>query len=160
MPEGTLTHDLTALLATAETLNHASNSINTILTAVEQQLVKANVGLEVWLIGSPLSSSTPERIDDHKMPSYTNVELGFAKLKDGWHLAARDIGLTPGPPDDFGDSPRLNPCLQLGPYPLAQASREERLAALRLLPTLIQTLHKEADKAIQAIEDAKQLLLC
>ena len=160
MPEGTLTHDLTALLTTAETLNHASNSINTILTAVEQQLVQANLGLEVWLIHSPLSSSTPERDDNDEKLSSTNVELGFAKLHDGWHLAARDIGVTPGPPDDYGDPSRLNPCLLLGPYPLAQASREERLAALRLLPTLIKTLHEKADKAIKAIEDAKQLILC
>jgi len=46
------------------------------------------------------------------------------------------------------------------PYPLAQASRRHRIAALRLLPALLQALQAEAAQAIKTIEDAKSLVVC
>src|ERR671924_1835184 len=105
MPEGKkLGQQLTLLLEAAEALNTASNDINIILHAVEEQLIKANIGLEVWLTGSGqvLSHSHAERTDNDST-RYTDVELGFAKLHDGWHLAARHIAVEEGEPDRDGD---------------------------------------------------------
>ena len=162
MPEGTLTKQLTALLATAETLNNASNSINTILLAVEEQLMKANIGLEVWLPCPPypLSRSTPKPIDGGDGICYWRVELGFAKVGDAWHFAARDFFVKEGSHDREGTPAWTNESLDRDPYPLAQASRQERIEALRLLPELIARLQEEAEKAIQNIEEAKKLIIC
>jgi hypothetical protein len=162
MPEGKkLGHQLTLLFEAAETLNTASNNINTILQAVEEQLVKANIGLEVWLTeqGQVLSRSPAERTDEGNT-SYTDVELGFAKLHDGWHLAVRHIGVEEGPPDRDGDPSWATSSCEISPYPIAKASRRERIAALRRLPDLIRALHRETAQAIKTIEDAHNLITC
>ena len=86
-----LTPLLSSLLDTADTLNARSKKINTILQTVEEQLVQANVGLEVWLAspGQRLSADAPGRDDDDRLcVSYT--EFGFTRLHDGWHLAAQE----------------------------------------------------------------------
>jgi hypothetical protein len=157
MPEGKkLTPHLNALFETVETLNTSSNSINTILQAVEQQLIKANIGLEVWLESSAqhLSSSTSAR-DRDDCTRLTYTELGFTRLRDGWHIAARDFEVETDSHGNEGEH-----VLTREPYPIAQASRKERIEALQLLPDLIQALHAEATKAINTIEEAKKLIAC
>jgi len=162
MPEGKqLGPQLQALLATAETLNTASTRLNTILHDVEHKLVAAHIGLEVWLTDArqALERSPGERLTSGSGTSYTCVELGFASLPDGWHLAARHIGVEEGPPETHGDpSWTYHTCVR-EPYPIAQASRQARIAALRLLPALLGALHQEARKAIKTIEKAKNLLV-
>ena len=106
MPEGKQWGPpLQALLETAETLNTASARLNTILHDVEQKLVAAHIGLEVWLTDArqALERSPGARLSSDGVTSYTWVELGFTSLPDGWHLAARHIGVEEGPPDDDGD---------------------------------------------------------
>jgi hypothetical protein len=163
MPEGTkkLGQQLTLLLEAAEALNTASNNINTILHAVEEQLIKANIGLEVWLTGPTqvLSRSDVQRTDQNGT-RYTDVEAGFTKLHDGWHLAARHISVEEGPLDQDGDPIWTTSSCERDPYPIAQASRKERIAALRVLPDLIHTLRMEATQAIKTIEEAQNLIVC
>jgi hypothetical protein len=123
---------------------------------VEQQLIKANIGLEVWLeeAAQRLSSSTSTR-DTDDFTRFTYAELGFARLRDGWHIAARDFVVETDSQGYEGEH-----VLTREPYTLAQASRKERIEALRLLPDLIQALHAEATKAINTIEEAKNLIAC
>jgi hypothetical protein len=149
-----IAEQLTALLKTAEKLNAASDRLNNTLNAFEQTLVKANIGLEVWLSWSqfkPLRTPTPELTswEDQVFTTCTVVELGFAKLPDGWHLAARELFIQSGEMRS----------LQKGPYPLAQASRQERIAALPLLPALIERLQNATDQANADIEEAEKLIL-
>src|SRR5215470_4289316 len=109
MPDGKkLTLPLRTLLDTAATLNNASNSLNTILQAVEDQITAANIGLEVWLEAPALRL---ERIrdrwemDERDRRTFTELgltdlvdgrecyiytELGYARTGDGWHLAVRE----------------------------------------------------------------------
>ena len=109
MPDGKkLTLPLRTLLDTAETLNNASNSLNTSLQAVEDQLNAANIGLEVWL---EAPAQRLERIrdrwemDERDRRTFTELgltslvdgrdcyictELGYARTGDGWHLAVRE----------------------------------------------------------------------
>jgi len=158
MPDGKkLAPHLHALLETAETLNKTSDSINAILQAVENQLVEANIGLEIWLDGDAFRlSATPPTEDTDGIPRYTFVELGFFRFRDGWHIAARDWRAE----IDSRDPEESSDILMVAPYPIAQASRTERIAALRVLPKLIQALEREARNAIKAIEEAKNLIMC
>ena len=158
MPEGTkLGPQILELLETAETLNTTSNSINTILHAVERQLIEANLGLEVWLdqYDSDKLSQTTRRDERYTHPRSYETELGFAKLGDGWHLARREVVIDTDPQGNEVCRESMD-----GPSPLAQASRKERIAALRRLPRLIEALNLEARDAITTIEQAKSLILC
>ena len=302
MPDGKkLTLPLRTLLDTAETLNNASNSLNTSLQAVEDQLNAANIGLEVWLEApAQRLESIRDRweMDERDRRTFTELgltylvdgrdcyictELGYARTGDGWHLAVREwsdrehlialtrrvqlfeqllgrlaqrhqdirvlrqvvlcnwlaapllrdqeetahlqrvlqetlqhygdilqearcewdeghhcyriVVVTQGNTttfttvvnyallisyemrnlrtlvrqfEEFGE---INPSDSIhkhggegvftrAPYPLAQASRRHRIAALRLLPALLQALQAEAAQAIKTIEDAKSLVVC
>jgi len=94
MPEGTkLDQQLQTLLETAKALNTASDQLNDILTAVEEQLVTANLGLEVWFVNDSLhelSRRFVRRLEDDTLVEYATVELGFARVAGAWQLAARD----------------------------------------------------------------------
>jgi hypothetical protein len=156
MPEGKLAPMLTTLLTEAETLNTASNSINTIINAVEERLVQANLGLEVWLIHTPLSDDTrPDENDEYGRKIQLARELGFAQVGSRWHIAIREQRYIL---DEDGNE-ESSSCLR-APAPLAQASRVDRLAALPLLPNLIGSLTSAAKEATQTIEKAKGLILC
>jgi len=302
MPDGKkLTLPLRTLLDTAETLNNASNNLNTILQAVEDQLTTANIGLEVWLEDpAQRLESIRDRweMDERDRRTFMELgltdlvdgrdcyictELGYARTGDGWHLAVREwsdreplialtrrvqmfeqllgrvtrlyhdvrvlrqvalcdwlaapllrdqeeaahlqqtlqemlqrygdilhevrlewdedhhcyrlVVVTRGSTttlttvvdyallisqemrdlralarqfEDFvGMYPLIAPIKHDGesvfvraPYPLAQASRRHRIAALRLLPDLLQALQAEAAQAVKTIEDAKSLVVC
>jgi len=302
MPDGKkLTLPLRTLLDTAETLNNASNSLNTSLQAVEDQLNAANIGLEVWLEApAQRLESIRDRweMDERDRRTFTELgltslvdgrdcyictELGYARTGEGWHLAVREwsdrehllaltrrvqlfeqlLGRLAGSYQDirvlrravlcdwltvpllrnqeetahlqrmlqgtlqhygdilqearcewdesrhcyrmvfvtrgstttfttvvddallisneirnlrtlarqFEEFGEMNPSDSIhkhggegvftrAPYPLAQASRRHRIAALRLLPALLQALQAEAAQAIKTIEDAKSLVVC
>ena len=99
--------------------------------------------------------ATPEPLNKGEGDVSISVQLGFARLRDGWHLAARHMRVkaTPG---SYGDD--YTPRLEREPYPLAQASRQERIAALHVLPKLVTELQTAATNAIATIEEAKKLI--
>jgi len=146
----------------AVALNAASDSINDTIAAIERQLVEANAGLEVWLTDAgALDETEEEQFTETESVQWTKTFLGFAKLGpgvEGWHLAVRPHtfvgeisydGSTPSEPEDTGGGHAT---------PLSQASRQIRIKALELLPTLIERLGKAADEALKTIEDAKRLI--
>ena len=151
-----LAQSLQALLDAAATLNSRSDMINATLQAVETQIIESHLGLEAWL-----------EADEHRLVVRSGgldasgcaqrayVELGFARLADGWHLAAREWQV-----DIDTDGDETNAVLIRAPYPLAQASRMERIAALRVLPDLNWALQGAALLAIQTIDEAQKSIAC
>ncbi len=138
MSDQELSSLLSELKQKALQLNTESNSINTTISLVENEIVTANVGLEVFLDRG--------RADVLRVEGEEEAHLGFAKLDSGWHLVVR---LT----DDEG-SPEDGPtCVQL-----AQASREMRIAALKRLPDLIRLINDKIRESVEAILDAKKLV--
>src|SRR5215831_7486788 len=134
MPEGTkLSQQLQALLDTAETLNSKSDHINTLLKAVEDTLVKANIGLEVWLDSSAhheLRRENPRQTEvNGKAICWDVAELGFARLLDGWHLAIRMGTITEVPRDGYpGETDIVSTTYgEPGWLQLSQASRQIRI---------------------------------
>jgi len=155
---------LSSLLQSAEALNKASNSLNTTLDAVEQMLVKANVGNETWLSQYPLTSSKEKFGGSDELTVCRSQYLGFVKLQDKWQLAVKEekviLEIDKGGmeiPFETQDYKVPEPYPQ--PYPLAQASRQDRLQALQLLPDLLKKIDQEAQKVLADIEDATQLVL-
>lgn len=160
MAEAKIHARLVSLEQTAQSLNRVSNSINTILAAVEKKLVESNVGLEVWLnrvLGSTMSKA---RVDQNfgRVDYSLQRELGFAKLNGTWCLTVRGVRTN----DTFFEGDPKCPIhyeeVVEEPIPLMQASRQERIAALSLLPDLLEAIENEATRAIQTIEEATKFV--
>jgi hypothetical protein len=147
---------LARLLDAAEALNLATDKLNKTLHTFEEQLIQANVGIEVWLEDTTHRLSAIQHAEtDTEPPARTFVELGFARLRDGWHLVARDWEATL---DHDGDEVAHR--LRRDPYALTHASRAERMAALPLMPALFDALSAAAIQHKQAIDDAENLIVC
>ncbi len=156
MTEVELSRLFSDLSETAATLNRESDTINSIIEHFEDALRKLNIGLEVWLDSDVLTA------DRHTLSSpvgdtieLVEYQLGYAKLRGQWQLGIRQAVYQL-------DNGGFDQAMEVKSYQLLrEASREMRIASLRLFPTLLQAIKKEAEKALQTINDAKQFVnLC
>jgi hypothetical protein len=123
---------MSELTKTAKMLNDESNGINGVIRAFEDTLCKLNLGLEVWL-RVPIDNISDD--DDH-----VDLELGFTKVEDAWHLAVR-------PAEDTDDIGRL-----------LEQPRAIRVAAIAQFKSLAELMLTEANLILRAIEEAKKLV--
>src|SRR5207249_3514221 len=113
---------------TASKLNDASDSVTTVLNAIEKRLASMNIGLEVWLDDKPLKKTDPRFIDgddDSATVHWTEKRLGYARVDKKWCLAVKSVQMN-GPNEEH-DEP-VEVCTDGDPIPLAQASRGIRLS--------------------------------
>jgi hypothetical protein len=157
MTDAEVSRLLSELKESAQELNSASDSINLIISSIEQKILESNVGLECWLLSEPLNSGEPTRqqINDRGDwgSAWTDTVLGFAKLDahEGWRLAVREIGFTA-----VEDAEAVADYEQ--PSPLWRASRELRIRALEKMPALLQCLRDKVKKSLDAIAKAKKMV--
>jgi hypothetical protein len=122
-------NELQKLIATSETLNRESNEINSTISAINDKLAAANLGIEVW----------------YESGSADGSSFGYAKVsavtgtETTWQLSYK----------------RTNNSTE---YPLFKAPRDLRIEALDHLPTLIKELQYEAEKRIASIKKAKEVV--
>jgi hypothetical protein len=147
----------------AKKLNAASDSINSIITDIEQKLVNANAGLEVWLDGLKddyyLFETKPEAWseDDGKEGyKWNQTLLGFTKLNqtEGWRLAFRERTVFQEGMEADEDELSINDGKIEA---LWKAPRNTRLKALELMPELVRRLHHDTEQALKAIDQAKKI---
>jgi hypothetical protein len=115
-------------------LNATSDTITQALKDVEARLATLRLGIEVWL-------DTPLREDEWEGETIT-TRLGYAKANGSWHLVTVD---------NFNLHENGNPGLDL-PKPLQQASRENRIEALKRLPELLEALEKKGKEQLHQIQ--------
>lgn len=157
--------DLKDLKPLAKKLNAQSDAFNKALETIQKSVNELGLGVEVWLENHPLSESDWEEIrDDTGTPTgareFYRDELGYGRLGAGWALLVRTRrGVSSGshPEDvDFyeagGDAPTL-PSYRA----LLGVSRSLRIAAVPLIPKLLDELKDAATAALQRIEQAKKL---
>jgi hypothetical protein len=133
---------LTVLKETAARLNRESDSLNTIIGGIEEELLAANVGFEV-------SVNLPWLEDKH------HVQLGWKRLCDQWCLVVRVPSTQPlGRRDE--DHGIEDTMLVYREEPLLSASRHARILALQVLPNRVSQLAAAAEEAIETIEQAKK----
>ena len=152
--------DFSTILArftkTARQLNDASTTLNSILQKVEKSVVDANAGVEVWLEQPSLASSDATG-SAYGHSSWTEDLLGFAKVDGAWCLAIKTVMHETGYYEGDMDSPYHNQHVTGEAMPLAQASRDLRIEAVRLIPALLDRMTEAAQSRIRTIEDAKRL---
>ena len=159
MSDQELSRLLSELQQDAQKLNEASDSINLIVTSIEQKIVESNVGLECWLDSDPIyRSKWTYWNDDNNVDHSARTEtiLGFAKLvqPEGWRLAVREREVeTYGRPDQEETKSEYKT-----PTPLWRASRELRIRALEKMPDIVELLRDEAKRSLEAIARAKKLI--
>jgi hypothetical protein len=153
---------LSNLKERASKLNAESDSINKILESVEGSLVAMNIGLATWLeSGSAVEEHTARDEVENRNGDLVRqrityrTELGFSKVAGEWCLAIRVEKREEYPdfPGEEGDWSHEGE-----PIRIADASRQTRIAALRLLPELLAAIDNRAKDALGAIDEARKLV--
>jgi hypothetical protein len=163
MAEATIHTRLASLVQAAESLNRVSDSLNTTLDAVEKQLNAAHIGLEVWLSKGLATVLSNTSLEPRNEPIHGRIdralcrELGFTKIHGKWCLAVRGTEHSSGYYQGNADCWGTDSHVVEQPIPLTQATREERIAALEILPELLEALEHRAVKATQTIEEATKV---
>jgi hypothetical protein len=155
MTEVQLSRLLSDLSETAAVLNRESDTINSIIERFENALRKLNIGLEVWLSSKTLESNS--RVvsgPDEQRIELVEAQLGFAKLRGEWCLGIRQV--------EYQLDDQVVEAMEVQSYQLLRdASREMRIASLRLFPDLLKAIKEQAEEALKTINDAKKFVdLC
>jgi hypothetical protein len=123
-------------------INTTSDSISDTLKRLEAKLANLRLGVEVWL-DEPL---TKDPLSDKKGAVQETIStfLGYTKVNGTWHIAIRNNA-----GDILGDGPDENRV-----WPILQAPREERVAAVKRIPSLIMALEKKCEEELYQIASA------
>ena len=140
----------------ADRLNAESDSANATISAIEQQLIEASVGIEVWLRRALLSNDAQGSTRGETIQ--TTNWLGFAKVDGEWCLATKPMRFVSGFFQGDESCPYQNEYADGDPVRLLRSSRQLRVAALEVLPDLIELLTEEAERYTHTIKDAKHLV--
>ena len=158
--------DLSQLLSdfqqNARQLNEASDSINTIITDIEQKMVSANAGLQYWLEEDTLNVTEPkvhkvlDKSGDVKLfAQWSETHLGFVKLtNEGWHLAFRERTASASEDEDGKAGAPTYETVKVDA--LWKAPRDIRIKALELMPRLVYHLNEAVAIAVRTIQQAKE----
>lgn len=144
---------ISQLSDTASRLNRESDSINSTIQDIQDRINELNLGLEVWLEDSPLIlEDGPPALGR----TFRNgLWLGYTKIGDKWALAVRWVRIE-DKVNEIGEeySKVTN---RNEPIPLLKFSREVRIEALSHIEQLVIALKERADRALNAISEAKKI---
>lgn len=138
-------------------LNAESDSVNAIILDVEQRLVAANPGAECWL-DSALTASDHER-SARGETTWTVHLLGFSKVDGEWCIAVKPRTYVTGFFEGDTACPYRDEFVAGDTVPLLNASRDLRIAALSLLPELIESLAEIVEHYNRTISETKGRLV-
>ena len=150
--------DLSSLTKLSKTLNEKSNQSNKLLQDLERKLVAMNLGVEVWLMNSPLTSLITTVSDDsddeitREWKHSTDEVLGFGRFGDKQALLVKTIEY------DANHNGGWDIAHQGRPQLLLSASRELRVKALEKVKLLLDELEDEAKKIIESIQEGKSII--
>jgi len=152
---------LRELKSVSSHLNKASDSLTSTLTQINDNLNKLNLGLTVWLDGPPLSSRLIEPSARYRKQHVYSVEereiLGYAKLKNGWGLAVKEVTSIHGYFEGDDNCPFTND-MEGQARPLLDCSRDLRTRSVELLPELFKLLKEKAEHLIENLDKAQSFV--
>jgi len=141
----TLEKNLGLLSALGAQLNEGTEELNEAIAIIERRINETKAGVSVWL-DHFLNESDQ---DDEGLT--TAYQLGYAKLRDGWHLAARHVTIK----HEGGDAGTWEIVETSEPTPLATAPRGVRVGAADLFEDLVEALADRVKGFLASIERAK-----
>jgi hypothetical protein len=149
-------HLLAELTKNAAEFNQATDSINSLIERFEDTLRNLHLGIETWNCGPPLYSGTCEVAhgEGEMGAGHIITRLGYTKRAGGWGLALRRVIYRI-------DEENHMELLQESEFPLSDASRELRIAALEQFPQLLRDLNDKVKDVIKKIQAAREFVeLC
>jgi hypothetical protein len=155
---------LAELTQNAAEFNQATDSINSVIERFETTLRNLQVGIETWL-SNPLYSDQgtrdPVNHGEIKMDEVSvRTQLGFAKHAGEWGLAVR-TAVYGRNADRYGLMGKWELVRLEDQFRLRDASRQLRVEALRLFPTLLSELNRKVEDMTKAIKAARRFVdLC
>jgi hypothetical protein len=150
-------HLLTELTQNAAEFNRATDSINSLIERFEATLRNLHLGIETWIYNPPLDSDEGEVDcgDGVMKEGSIDTQLGFTKRAGEWGLAVRTAVYRRDEEDNW-ELLRVE-----SEFPLRDASRELRIAALGQFPQLLRDLNDKVKDTIKKIQAARQFVeLC
>ena len=149
------------LKSVSSRLNKSSDSLTSTLIQINDKLNDLNFGLTVWLDAPPLSSRLIEPSLYHKKQHVYSVEereiLGYAKLKNGWGLAVKEVTSIHGYFEGDESCPYTND-MEGQIRPLLDCSRDLRVRSVELLPELFKLLKEKAEKVTENLDKAQSFV--
>jgi len=167
--------DVRDLEPLSKRLNAATDELNAALESIQDKINDLALGVEIWLDGTndeltrsfgdewtEVDGEPVRRWNEDDAARFFRLieaqELGYGRLSDGWALLVRTVRYREeryaagwGLPDGFGGS------VESERKPLLRCSRQLRVHAVDRIPKLIEQLHREASRVIDAVEKAKQI---
>jgi len=137
----------------ASNLNNKSDSINSTIQKFQDYLETLNIGLEVWpdIVLKENPARVVESQDGESPLVLESMTLGYCRLGDKWCFALR-LETSIEDVDGYEDGN-----VDIGqPTPLLKASRGIRIEALKKFPVLVEAIKKDAEAALEAIEEAEK----
>jgi hypothetical protein len=156
---GNIKDDLAPL---APRINEASNNLNTHLESIERRLNDLNLGVEAW-ISYPTLTSSRVVTSDAERPTTVNRqlesdELGYGRHGNTWALLVRTICYTQTRDPRSGEWEYVDDAQEeVQRTPLLRSRRHLRVAAVDVLPKLIDEIKQQANAVIEAVERARQI---
>ncbi len=149
--------DLKDLAPLAKRLNASTDEFSHALESIQTKLNEFALGVEAWVQNPELDRTvTYSDEDENHVRTVTGQELGYGRLGDGWALLVRSVvyheSLDQSGEWDVTDIPA-----ERERKSLLRCSRQTRVAAVRLIPSLIDSIRAEANNVIEAVEQAKKI---
>jgi hypothetical protein len=148
---------LAELTKNAAEFNQATDTINSLIERFEDTLRNLQLGIETWITYPPLDSGedTVEYGEGETGEGSIDSQLGFTKRAGEWGLAVRNVVYRRDERDDW-EFLRVE-----SEYPLRDASRQLRIAALGQFPQLLRDLNDKVKDVIKKIRAAREFVeLC
>ena len=170
-----MTATLSELSELSKQLNKESERVNTLITQANTALSAMNLGVETWLqqflwngeYFTPVPQWAPvqgmhadnkgiaEEIDKSTARSFKAVQLGYGRTESGYQLAVRSITVEEYTTLNGEARERIvNPG---DSQPLIKASRNLRIDALALLPSLTDAIKSRIQGLLSNIEKARNI---
>lgn len=147
-------NELTSL---SRELNQKSDKANSVIETLNKRLNALNFGIEVWVQRSLTEDDYSKVYSGQSglLPRQKSVTyLGYCNVEDGWQLAIKEGTLVEEYDKDREDT--VTELTDVTYKPLLKSAREVRIAALRNIPGLLDTLKYSAQATLKAIEDAEK----
>ena len=156
-----MSDDIRKLKTISARLNESSDSLTSILTQINDKLNEMNFGLTVWLDIPVLSTKLVQPGHFHIKQHVHSLEereiVGYAKLKNEWGLAVKNVTMAHGHFEGDENSPFSNP-IDGEVRSLLNCSRDLRTRSVELLPDLFNLLKERAEEVIENLDKAKEFV--
>jgi len=138
-------------------LNQKSDTLNAVITSLNEKLAKLNLGVEAWLL-DPIEAVDAYFLPEDKgkkFPRRDAILLGYCKFDGGWALATKHATLVTR--QNYPDGEENEEVVSASKVaPLLTASRTIRANSMRLVPSLLDAIKMDAERLLNSIEKAEK----